>query len=394
MNTPCLSDCHVWLLDGTIRTALVIGLALLVDALIGDPVFTWHPVRLIGRLAEAMEASTRHLSGCPVPADTVHANGTAGLDHTFPARATVEARAVAAGAIAWMLTFGLTAGLAIAASWLAGMVHPVLGLIIDAALVWASVAPGDLAAHALRVKRALERDRREHAAASQENGAGHPLSTTDAPVREPARGRMAVAMIVGRDVSVLDETGVARACIESVAESSIDGAAAPIFWAALLGPWAALAYRSVNTMDSMFGHRNARYLSFGLVAARADDGANWLPARLSSILACLVSPTAGGSIRGACATFFKYRLSHASPNAGHPEAAYAGAFGLRLGGPVSYPEGLAAKPWMNPEGREATIEDIQKSVRLMYIQTLVSTLAFLACRFALSMVFQNMQTSL
>jgi adenosylcobinamide-phosphate synthase len=201
-------------------------------------------------------------------------------------------------------------------------------------------------------------------------------------------------MIVGRDVSVLDETGVARACIESVAESSIDGVAAPIFWAALLGPWAAFAYRSVNTMDSMFGHRNARYFSFGLVAARADDAANWLPARLSSLLACLVAPSAGGTIRGACTSFFHYRRSHASPNAGHPESAYAGAFGLRLGGPVSYPEGLTVKPWMNPGGRDAAIGDIKKAVRLMYVQTFASSMAFLACRYALVMLFEYIQTAL
>jgi adenosylcobinamide-phosphate synthase len=364
LSTHWLFDGSSWLLDGTIHTALAIGLALLLDALIGDPVITWHPVRLIGRLAEAMEGFSRRLSGCPSPADT-----TTGLDHAPATGTRVEPGPVTAGTLAWVLTSGLTAGLALTVSWLAGMVHPVFGLAIDVLIIWASVAPGDLAAHALRVKRALERDRLEH---------------TDIIRQGPVHGRAAVAMIVGRDVSVLDEAGVARACIESVAESSIDGSAAPIFWAALLGPWAALAYRSVNTMDSMFGHRNARYYSFGLVAARADDVANWLPARLSSILACLVSPVAGGSIRGACASFFRYRLSHASPNAGHPEAAYAGAFGLRLGGPVRYPEGVAVKPWMNPDGIDAAIEDIRKAVRLMYVQTLVSAMAFLACRFALS----------
>ena len=198
-------------------------------------------------------------------------------------------------------------------------------------------------------------------------------------------------MIVGRDVSVLDETGVARACIESVAESSIDGAAAPVFWAALLGPWAALAYRCVNTMDSMFGHRNARYFSFGLVAARADDLANWLPARLSSVMACLAAPLAGGSSRRAFSVFSRYRLSHASPNAGHPEAAYAGAFCLRLGGPVRYPEGLADKPWINPAGRNASGADIHQAVMLMYLQTMLSAIAFLACRFALGLLMESIR---
>jgi adenosylcobinamide-phosphate synthase len=380
VSAPWLPDGSAWLQVGAIHTALAIGLALLVDALIGDPVFNWHPVRLIGRLAGTLESFSRRLSGCPV-----HADETTGPGHAPPAGARVEPRAVAAGTLAWALVAGLTAGLAFALSWLAGMIHPVLRLIMDTAMIWASMAPGDLAVHALRVKRALERDQRDRAVANHETGAS---------LRGPVHGRAAVAMIVGRDVSVLDEAGVARACIESVAESSIDGAAAPLFWAALFGPWAALTYRSVNTMDSMFGHKNARYFSFGLVPARADDLANMLPARLSSTLACLAAPVVGGSARGAFSSFFKYRRSHASPNAGHPEAAYAGAFGLRLGGPVRYPEGLAEKAWMNPDGRDARTVDIQKAVRLMYLQTLVSAMAFLACKFALIMFFRNMQTSL
>ncbi|MFH2114530.1 MAG: CobD/CbiB family cobalamin biosynthesis protein [Spirochaetota bacterium] len=363
-----------WLLDGAVRSVLAIGLALLMDALLGDPVFNWHPVRLMGRLAAAMEGFCRRLSGLPVPADA-----TRGLGCASPVGARAELRAVAAGALAWALTFGLSAGLALVVSRLAALFHPAFGLALDAAIIWASVAPRDLASHALRVKRALERDRRELVDVSREG---------------PVHGRAAVAMIVGREISVLDETGVAKACIESVAESSIDGAAAPLFWSTLLGPWAALAYRCVNTMDSMFGHRNARYFSFGLVAARADDLANWLPARLSSILACLAAPLAGGSIRGSLASFFRYRRSHASPNAGHPEAAYAGAFGLRLGGPVSYPEGLAEKPWMNPDGRAAGIMDIHRAVKLMYIQTLVSAIVFLACRFALGLLFNGIQSAI
>lgn len=395
LDATGLLDITTGLLDATSRVALVIGIALVVDALIGDPVFNWHPVRLLGRLAEAMEGFTRRLSSLPVPTDGAEMQccmPAAGSEPvhgpaTFPA-SRLEPKAVAAGALAWTLTFGLSAGLALAASWLTRMINPVFGLAIDGAIVWASIAPGDLATHALRVKRALERDRRELGVAEGETSA-YPGSPGQV---EPLQGRVAVAMIVGRDVSRLDETGIARACVESVAESSIDGVAAPLFWAAMLGPWAALAYRCVNTMDSMFGHRNPRYFSFGLVPARADDLANWLPARLSSFLACLAAPTAGGSISGAFSSFFRYRNSHASPNAGHPEAAYAGAFGLRLGGPVRYSEGLADKPWMNPFGRDAGIVDIHRAVRLMHIQTLVSAIAFLACRFALVLLLTTIKT--
>jgi adenosylcobinamide-phosphate synthase len=366
-------------------------------------VFRWHPVRLIGRLAEAMEKHSRRWFGIPIPADS-----SGKPDCSMPETATepalgsaapppgtrLDPAAVAAGSIAWFLTIGVSATLALIVSWLTWTIHPAFGLISDTVLIWASIAPGDLAAHALRVKRALERDQRELAESKGKAGTTPIASSHDSPGRNPVHGRAAVAMIVGRDVSMLDETGVARACIESVAESSIDGAAAPIFWAALLGPWAALAYRCVNTLDSMFGHRNTRYFSFGLVAARADDLANWLPARFSSIIACLAAPAAQGSIRGAFASFLKYRRSHASPNAGHPEAAYAGAFGLRLGGPVFYPEGLTEKPWINPGGRNAGLLDIPSSVALMYVQTLASAIAFLACRFSLVYLLKSIQAGI
>lgn len=395
-----------WVLDGASRAALSIGLALLVDSLIGDPVFRWHPVRLIGRLADAMEKHSRRWFGIPIPTDTSGKPdpcmpGTASDPASGPAAPPTGTRldpaAVAAGSIAWFLTIGVSATLALVVSWLTWTIHPAFGLIIDTALIWASIAPGDLAAHALRVKRALEQDQREFAASKRKSGktGTTPIASShEGPVRNPVRGRAAVAMIVGRDVSVLDETGVARACIESVAESSIDGAAAPIFWAALLGPWAALAYRCVNTMDSMFGHRNTRYFSFGLVAARADDLANWLPARLSSIMACLAAPLVGGNSRHAFSAFMQYRYSHASPNAGHPESAYAGVFGLRLGGPVFYPEGLTDKPWMNPGGRDAGLLDIPSCVALMYVQTLASAIAFLACRFSLVYLFKSIQAGI
>jgi len=190
-------------------------------------------------------------------------------------------------------------------------------------------------------------------------------------------------MIVGRKVERLSYGEVSRAAVESVAESSIDGAAAPLFWACLFGPAAAFAYRAVNTMDSMFGHKTERYLDFGLVPARADDAANYFPARLSSLLACIAAPFLGLSLHGAFRSFFKYRLAHASPNAGHPEAAYAGALGINLGGPVRYDEGIVDKPFMNPLGRDPESGDIKKSVRLMYVQTILSAAVFLGFRIAL-----------
>jgi len=325
------------------RALVAIAGGLLLDAVVGDPAVSWHPVRLLGRLAAAVETAARRLFQVPYPSAT-----------------RTKARERLAGAFAWLFV----AGAAGAAAWLitaaARAAHPDLGYLADAAVVWASIAPADLAAHAARVRRALERD----AAAPTDAG--------------PLLGRRAVSMLVGRDVSALDESGVARACVESVAESSVDGAAAPLFWAALLGPWAAFAYRAVNTMDSMFGHKDERYLDFGLVPARADDAANWLPARVSSLIACAAAPLVRGSAQAAFRSFLRWRLAHESPNAGHPESAYAGALGLRLGGPSRYAEGVIDKPWINPEGRAAGPDDIGRAVVLMYAQVAASAALFAA----------------
>lgn len=325
------------------RAAVAIAGGLLLDAVIGDPAVSWHPVRLLGRLAAAVETVARRLFRVPYPSATRY-----------------RARERLAGALTWLFV----AGAAGAAAWLitaaARAAHPALGYLADAAVVWASIAPADLAAHAARVRRALERD------AAAPTGAG------------PERGRRAVSMLVGRDVSALDESGVARACVESVAESSVDGAAAPLFWAALLGPWAAFAYRAVNTMDSMFGHKDDRYRNFGLVPARADDAANWLPARVSSLIACAAAPLVRGRPSAAFRSFLRWRLAHESPNAGHPESAYAGALGLRLGGPSRYAEGVIDKPWINPDGRDAGPKDIGRAVALMYAQVAASAALFAA----------------
>lgn len=333
-----------------IRIAVAIAGGLVLDALIGDPAVSWHPVRSLGRLAEAAEKASRRLFGAPALA------AEAGRSVARPS----SLRARLAGAFAWLFV----AGAGGATAWLlcacARAAHPALGSAADALVVWASIAPADLAAHAGRVGRALDRD------AERDGG--------------PALGRRAVSMLVGRDVSGLDYSGVARACVESVAESSVDGAAAPLFWAALLGPWAAFAYRAVNTMDSMFGHKDDRYRDFGLVPARADDVANWLPARVSSVVACAAAPLVRGSARAALGSFLRWRLAHESPNAGHPESAYAGALGLRLGGPSRYAEGVIDKPWINPDGRDASPADIGRAVVLMYAQTVLSAAAFVAAR--------------
>ena len=169
-----------------------------------------------------------------------------------------------------------------------------------------------------------------------------------------ALARTRVGMIVGRDVAQLDESGVARAAIESLAESVCDGVVAPLFWLLVAGLPGLWAYKAINTADSLIGHREDRWRAFGWAAARTDDIANLLPARLSGVLLCLV----GGGWR----TMLRDAGNHASPNAGWPEAAMAGALDLRLAGPIAYDGVTLAKPYIGDGRTDATAADLRAAL--------------------------------
>lgn len=178
-----------------------------------------------------------------------------------------------------------------------------------------------------------------------------------------AEGRAAVSLIVGRDPEALDEAGVARAAIESAAENFSDGVAAPAFWFAVAGLPGIALYKAINTADSMVGHRTDRYREFGWAAARLDDLVNLIPARLTGLLFCLV----GGGVRAA-RVMWRDAGQHRSPNAGWPEAAMAASLGVALAGPRVYRgEGTVDDPWMHGEGRRDTgAEDIGAATELLW----------------------------
>lgn len=163
----------------------------------------------------------------------------------------------------------------------------------------------------------------------------------------------AVGMIVGRDVAVLDEAGVARAAIESLAESFCDGIAAPLFWLVVLGLPGIWTYKAINTADSLIGHREERWRAFGWAAARTDDLLNLVPAKLAGLAICLV----GGGWR----IMWRDAGKHASPNAGWPEAAMAGALAIRIAGPIAYDGVLVDKPWIGA-GKDATAERLRRAL--------------------------------
>jgi adenosylcobinamide-phosphate synthase len=193
---------------------------------------------------------------------------------------------------------------------------------------------------------------------------------------ELARGDLPAARrrlpsLCGRDPSALDAAGLARAAVESLAENTSDAAVAPLLWGAVAGIPGLLGYRAVNTLDAMVGYRNARYRRFGWAAARLDDAVNVVPARLSALLSCVCTPTAGGAPADAYWVMRRDGHSHPSPNAGQVEAAFAGALGVRLGGEVRYPHGVEDRPRLG-FGRPPAAVDVERAADLSGAVTLAA----------------------
>lgn len=181
-----------------------------------------------------------------------------------------------------------------------------------------------------------------------------------------ATARRAVSMIVGRDPAALDEHGVARAAIESLAENTSDGIIAPVFWGVLAGLPGIAAYKAINTLDSMIGHRTPRYERFGWAAAKIDDIVNLIPARITGLLFALVS----GRFRAAIGCMMIDARHHRSPNAGWPEAAMAGALNIRLSGPRIYEGKIAPERWVNAGGDDPTSIDLRRGLAL-YLRAMI-----------------------
>lgn len=187
--------------------------------------------------------------------------------------------------------------------------------------------------------------------------------------------RALLPSLCGRDPEVLDAGGLARAACESVAENTSDAAVAPLFWAALGGVPGVLAYRGINTLDAMIGNRSQRYARFGWAAARLDDLANYLPARLTGLLAMACAGPIGGSAAGAARIWRRDAARHPSPNAGVVEAAFAGALGIRLGGPTQYRYQLDIRPALG-DGPAPGVADLRRAVRLSrLVQSAAAVLA-------------------
>lgn len=194
------------------------------------------------------------------------------------------------------------------------------------------------------------------------NRVGHQMSrllTAD----DVAGARRLLPSLCGRDPAALDASGLTRATVESLAENTSDAQVAPLFWAAIGGVPGVLVYRGANTLDAMIGHRSPRYNHFGWAAAKFDDVLNYVPARLTGVLTVLCAPVVGGSPAAALRAWRRDASRHPSPNAGVAEASFAGALGVRLGGPTQYAHQLEIRPTLG-DGRVPEVADVARAVRL------------------------------
>lgn len=315
----------------SVTLAVLCGFVL--DLLLGDPVIPHfpHPVVIMGRIITRMEGSLRNI---------------------FPK--TPRGELAAGGVLAAALSLGtlVVTGLV---CWGGAAVHPALGFFFQTLWCWQTLAMKDLSQESQNVYAVLE--------------------TGDLPAARKAVGR-----IVGRDTQDLTAQGIIKATVETVAENFSDGVAAPLFYLLLGGAPLGMMYKAINTMDSMVGYQNQRYLYFGRAAAKLDDAANFLPSRIAALLWIAASGLTGQDMRGAWRIWRRDRHNHASPNAAQCEAACAGALGVQLAGPAYYFGELYEKPTIGDDLRPVELEDILRANRILFAAGLLALAAGLSLR--------------
>ncbi|MEI7817875.1 MAG: adenosylcobinamide-phosphate synthase CbiB [Desulfuromonadales bacterium] len=309
---------------------LIILLALLLDLTIGDPHWLPHPVVAIGRLIHKLDQVLRR--------DWLNER----LAGVFLLLLVVFCSA----GTTWILLRVITNLLPLA-GWIAG-------IIISATCL----ATRSLHKESSRVASALL--------------AG-----------DLAEARLYLSYIVGRDTDQLEEPEIWRALVETVAENTSDGIIAPLFWLTLGGPVGAMAFKAVSTLDSMVGYKSQRYLYLGWASARMDDLLNYIPARISALLIVMAAPFSGCSAADAARITLRDCLKHPSPNSGHPEAAAAGALGVRLGGAATYGGIISWKEFIGDQQQLLDERTYRSMIKLMYISTLLMAIACLFVAFYL-----------
>ena len=297
---------------------------LLLDLLFGDPVWLYHPVRLIGNWISWAERQLRKVCGSHL---------------------------MAAGGVLWVMTALMAFLIPFALLALAGWLHPALRFLLETFWCFQILAARSLSSESRKVYEKLKE--------------------SDLP-----GARRAVSMIVGRDTEKLTEEGVTKAAVETVAENTSDGVTAPLIYMMIGGAPLGFLYKAVNTMDSMLGYKNDRYLYFGRIPAKMDDIFNYIPARITGLLMTAAAFFTGLDGKNAWKIYLRDRRKHASPNAAQTESVCAGALGVQLAGDAVYFGKVYKKEFIGDALRRIEPEDIQRTGRLMYAAEL---LTFLLC---------------
>ena len=308
--------------------ALLFGFG--IDLLVGDPHSIPHPVVGIGKLISFLEK---------------------GLRRVFP---KTDGGEIAAGGVLWVLVVVICTALPAGILFLCDRLSPWLRLTVESLMCWQILATKSLKDESMKVYMALESGDLEES-------------------------RHAVSMIVGRDTARLDDAGVTRAAVETVAENTSDGVVAPMLFLALGGAPLGFFYKAVNTMDSMLGYVEPPYKNIGLIPAKMDDAANFLPSRLSALLMIAAGFLLGLDGKNGWRIFRRDRFNHASPNSAQTESVCAGLLGVQLAGDAWYHGVLHRKQYIGDGNREITHRDIPLTCRLMYLTAL---LTLLLCAFA------------
>lgn len=312
--------------------AFVCGFVL--DLVFGDPHWMPHPIRLIGTLIAGLEKKLLKL------------------------QMRDEKKEFYKGILLVVLILFSTGAVAALVLVVAYWLHPVAGIVIESVMTYQILATKCLKDESMKVYQSLNEQGLE-------------------------AGRVAVSMIVGRDTNVLDETGVVKAAVETVAENTSDGVIAPMLYTALGGPVLGFVYKAVNTMDSMVGYKNDKYLYFGRAAAKLDDVVNFIPARISAYLMIAAAYIGGKAFDGkqAYRIYKRDRRNHESPNSAQTESVCAGAIGIQLAGDASYFGKVVKKPYIGDAHRAVEREDIVRVNRLMYVTAVISEVLCLVIMF-------------
>lgn len=312
---------------------LALLLGFLLDLVIGDPHILYHPVRLVGHLISGTEKAVRKV---------------------FPKSPKGE---LLGGTVTALFVMAVTTAVPALLLYLAGRWCVEARLILETLMCYWLLATKSLKDESMKVYRELKKG--------------------DLP-----SARKAVSMIVGRDTQNLSEEGVAKAAVETVAENTSDGIIAPMLFMALGGAVFGWFYKSINTMDSMIGYKNDRYLYFGRFAAKLDDVVNFIPSRLSALLMIAATAFTGLDMREAVRIFLRDRKNHASPNSAQTEAVMAGALRVQLAGDAWYFGKLYKKPTIGDRGRSVEPEDVRRANRLLYGTAILSLAVFALVKWA------------